>query len=152
MSDVMNKVHAERVEFRDVNPILHVKDVEASIEHYTKVLGFTFNWRASVFASVYRGNVNIFLCEDEQGQSGTWVWIDVSDADALHAEYAAAGAKIRSAPQKYQWGYEMQVEDIDGNVLRLSSDRKPDAEPGVWLRDDGSRWRQLDWEKWERVD
>jgi hypothetical protein len=30
------------------------------------------------------------------------------------------------APTKYPWALEMQLEDPDGNVLRIGSERKPE--------------------------
>jgi catechol 2,3-dioxygenase-like lactoylglutathione lyase family enzyme len=146
-----NNPETTRAAFGIVNPILHVADVAASIEYYVDKCGFKRNWQTDIFASVYRGDVNLFLCSDEQGQSGSWLWINVEDADSLFAEYTASGAKIRNPPQNFAWGYELQVEDLDGNVLRLGSDRK-DGPLGVWLRDDGSRWRQIDMERWERAE
>lgn len=142
---------ASGVLFEGCSPVLPVKDIAASIEYYENILGFKLNWGGGGFASVSRGKVGLFLCADEQGTPGTWVWIGVADAGAVYEEYKAAGAKIRNTPQNYAWAYEFQVEDLDGNVLRLGSDVKEPAFGGEWLRDDGSRWRQLGWDKWEKV-
>ena len=43
-------------------------------------------------------------------------------------------------PTNYHWAYEMQVEDLDGNVLRFGSDPKPDQPVGEWLDMRGERW------------
>lgn len=44
------------------------------------------------------------------------------DVDALHAEFAGAGAKIRMAPKDMPWGIrEMHVSDLDGNVIRFGT-------------------------------
>lgn len=51
-----------------------------------------------------------------------WAWIGVDDAERLYQEYNTNGAKIRLPPTNYSWALEMQVEDLDGNVLRLGSD------------------------------
>jgi hypothetical protein len=59
--------------------------------------------------------------------------VGVDDADALLHEYRATGAKIRHAPTNYPWAYEMQVEDLDGNVLRLGSEPKTSEPAGEWL-------------------
>jgi ribosomal protein S18 acetylase RimI-like enzyme/predicted enzyme related to lactoylglutathione lyase len=139
------------VTFEGHTPIISVRDVPKSVDFYVNVLGFTKNWGDQDFASVSRGKACLFLCSDEQGQPGVWVWIGVSDADALFAEYTAKGAKVRNPPQNFAWAYEFQIEDPDGNVLRLGSEPKEPKFGGVWLRDDGSRWRQLDWGKWEPV-
>ena len=72
------------------------------------------------------GHGSIFLTTDNQSQGRMWVWIGVQDLRALHAQYEVAGAKIRSPPNNFAWGLEMQVEDLDGNVFRIGSDREKD--------------------------
>ena len=46
----------------------------------------------------------------------------------------------------------MQVEDLDGNVLRIGSDREKDEPLGVWKDADGARWQHLGNQKYERVE
>jgi catechol 2,3-dioxygenase-like lactoylglutathione lyase family enzyme len=137
--------------FENVSPIFPVADVEASIKYYVEVLGFKVNWHVPGFASVARGRCGIMLAQGEQGNPGTWVWIGVGDADALHQEYLASGAKIRHPPNNYSWAYELQVYDLDGNVLRLGSDSKKDQPIGTWLDVNGVEWTQSDG-KWVRVE
>jgi len=121
-----------------VCPILRVRDVSASIDYY--------------FASVSRGKCHIFLSQGDQGQPGGWVWIGVEDADALLQEYRRSGAKIRHAPTNYAWAYEMQVEDPDGNVLRLGSDSKENEPAGEWLDMQGKRWVPIPEGGWRPVE
>src|SRR5215471_18015549 len=128
------------VGFEGVNPILGVRDVNASIDYYVGKLGFKLDWRGPIFASVSRGDCHIFLSQGDQGHFGTWVWVGVSDAAALHEEYRRRGAKIRHPPTDYFWAYEMQVEDLDGNVLRMGSEPLPDEPDGEWLDMEGRRW------------
>jgi hypothetical protein len=45
----------------------------------------------------------------------------------------------------------MQVEDLDGNVLRIGSDREKDKPLGVFLDADGVGWKHLGNEKYERI-
>jgi hypothetical protein len=45
---------------------------------------------------------------------------------------------IRGA--NFSWAYEMQVEALDGNVLRLGSDTKPDLSFGPWRDMHGNLW------------
>ena len=40
----------------------------------------------------------------------------------------------------YSWAYEMQVEDLDGNVLRIGSEPKADRPFGGWLDMHGDAW------------
>ena len=132
------------VAFEGVNPILPVEDLTAAVDHYVRVLGFTLDWQGpGSFASVSRGRCHLFLCQGDQGHRGTWVWIGVEDADALLKEYRGKGAKIRHEPTNYPWAYEMQVEDLDGNVLRLGSEPKGNEPPGEWLDMHGRRWIAL---------
>jgi len=139
------------VGFEGVTPVLRVQSVVASIDYYVQKLGFKVDWQAPFFASVSRGRCHIFLSEGDQGHAGGWVWIGVEDAEALFEEYRVNGAKIRHPPTNYDWAYEMQVEDLDGNVLRMGSDQK-DGEPvGEWLDMAGRRWK-LEAGKWVRSD
>lgn len=133
------------VGFEGVCPILRVKNATASIEYYVHVLGFKCDWQfpegeSPFFASVSRGRCHIFLSEGDQGNPGAWVWIGVEDADALMNEYRHSSAKIRHPPTNYSWAYEMQVEDLDGNVLRLGSEPKKDQPIGEWLDMNGKVW------------
>ena len=129
------------VRFGGVSPVLPVGGLAASIDHYVRVLGFTLDWEDGTgFASVSRGECSLFLCEREQGHPGTWVWIGVDDVEALAEEYRGAGARIRHPPTNYPWALEMQVEDPDGNVLRLGSEPKEGEPTGEWLDMHGRRW------------
>lgn len=113
---------AVRVE--NVIPILSVRDLKASIEYYQRVLGFRVDWGGNEgdgMASVSRDDHPIMLCQGSQGQSGTWVWIGVTDARMLHEELKAAGARIAQEPTNYSWALEIRVEDPDGHVLRFGS-------------------------------
>jgi predicted lactoylglutathione lyase len=143
---------APTVQIEGVNPIFRVRNLAASIEYYTKKLGFKLNWRASEdFANVARGRCSIFLCEGDQGNFGTWLWVGVTDADALYEEYRASGAKIRHPPTNYQWAYEMQIEDLDGNILRLGSEPKEGQPIGDWLDMRGDTWTRTPEGGWTRV-
>jgi catechol 2,3-dioxygenase-like lactoylglutathione lyase family enzyme len=138
------------VGFEGVCPILRVRSVEASVEYYVQRLGFKIDWQTPGFVSVSRGRSHIFLSEGDQGNPGTWVWIGVEDADALFEEYRANGARVRHAPTNYRWAYEMQVEDLDGNVLRLGSEPKDNEPIGEWLDMQGRRWKLVEGE-WKRA-
>jgi catechol 2,3-dioxygenase-like lactoylglutathione lyase family enzyme len=124
-----------------VNPIFRVANLQASIDYYVNALGFTLNWQVpGMFASVYRDKCNIFLCEGDQGHLGGWVWIGAGDITPLCQEFLAKGAKLRHPPTNYEWAYEMQIEDPDGNVLRFGSDPLPNQPYGEWLDMHGVAW------------
>jgi predicted lactoylglutathione lyase len=137
--------------FEGVNPILRVTDLSASLDYYVAQLGFKIDWQGPFFASVSRGKCHIFLSVGDQGHLGSWVWIGVEDADALFREYQASGARVRNPPSNYEWAYEMQIEDLDGNVLRLGSEQKDDQPVGEWLDMRGERWAKSPDGEWKRV-
>jgi catechol 2,3-dioxygenase-like lactoylglutathione lyase family enzyme len=134
-------------------PVFRVQDVDASIAYYKDALGFELRWRAGdTFGCVVRDKCSIFLTNDNQSQPRMWVWIGVQDVRALHGDLVASGAKIRNPPNNFEWALEMQVEDLDGNVLRIGSDPEKEKPLGAWRDGDGLRWRHLGNERYERVD
>jgi uncharacterized glyoxalase superfamily protein PhnB len=143
------------IAFHGVTPVLRVNDLDASLEYYVQVLGFKKDWRdddGNSFASVSRGHCHLFLSVGDQGNAGSWMWIGVSDVDALHEELLGKGAKVRHRPTNYPWGSrELHVEDPDGNVLRLGSDNKPGEPLGDWLDMRGVLWRRTSEGGWTRV-
>ena len=145
------------VGFEGVCPILRVKSVSESLKYYVQVLGFKIDWqnpdeKNPFFASVSRGRCHIFLSEGDQGNPGSWVWIGVEDVDALLSEYRLTGAKVRHLPTNYEWACEMQVEDPDGNILRMGSEPKKNQPIGEWLDMYGTRWRPQGGGGWKRAE
>ena len=112
--------------FDSAIPILNVRNVSASIDHYVDTLGFAKEWEwetPPTFACVRRDEVRIFLCQDGQGAAGMWISVFVHDVDALYEEYRRRGATVRQPPTTFPWGVrEMNVEDPDGHRLRLGSE------------------------------
>ena len=125
--------------FEGLTPILNVKSVPASIEYYINVLGFKKDWEWDdpvTFASVSRDGLSIFLCQEAQGQPGMWMSIFVENVDALYEEYQVSGAIIRQPPTNFPWGVrEMNIEDLDGHRLRMSTGTNESAD-GVPLCED----------------
>ena len=143
-----------RTVFGDTTPILPVQHLEASIDFYVQVLGFAVDFIGpGKFASMSRDQCHLFLSEGDQGNTGTWVWIGVEDVEAFLEEYRAKGREARHPPTNYPWAYEMQLEDLDGNVLRIGSERRADRPDGTSWRDmRGIRWEQSSAGEWSRVD
>ena len=117
-----------RVPFEGSSPILRVENMQAALRFYVDGLGFkNAAWGNDDFTSITRDQACIYLCRGNQGRGGAWAWIGVEDAEKLHEELKTRGVAIRMAPTNYSWALEMQVEDPDGNVLRLGSE--PTGEP-----------------------
>ncbi len=86
-----------------VNPILNVSDLRASID----------------FAIVGRDGEQVYLCEQGQGNAGTWLALFVADQVALYERLRANGVTVLM-PYDGSGG-EFRVEDPDGHVLRVFS-------------------------------
>jgi predicted enzyme related to lactoylglutathione lyase len=137
--------------FGGVTPIFSVRDLRASVDYYVSVLGFKLDFFESI-ASVSRDRCALFLVEGDQGYPGAWVWIGVEDVEAVHDEYRARGAKIRQPPTNFPWACEIQIEDPDGNVLRIGSEPKPKEPFGPWCDMRGDLWKLTDEGRWIQVE
>ena len=119
----MTNAALPRVRFEGSQPILRVENMETALRFYVDLLGFeNAAWGTREFTGVSRDAALIYLCEGKQGRGGAWVWVGVEDAQQLHQEYKARGVPILMPPTSFPWALEMQVEDPDGNVLRLGSE------------------------------
>jgi catechol 2,3-dioxygenase-like lactoylglutathione lyase family enzyme len=110
-------------------PILRVENLAASLRYYVTALGFSVDWGNepdSGMASVSRDGHALLLCQGGQGHAGTWVWIGVEDITPLFELYRGRGVSIRQEPVSRPWAYEMQIEDLDGHVLRFGSEPRAD--------------------------
>jgi uncharacterized glyoxalase superfamily protein PhnB len=118
--------------FSGVAPILNVNNVPDSLKYYLEKLGFkcAFAWaeiegNLPTFAEVKRGRFRLMLCQQAQGHSGTWIYLDMPSLEALailHREFLASGAKIAEPPTDKPWGMrEMLVQDLDGHILRIGA-------------------------------
>jgi len=116
-------------EFR-TRPILRVRDVAASIAYYCEKLGFEKHWEHGsdpvTVAEVGRNGLDLIL--DSQSvlpkPAGASVLSIVFDKPEIlgkmYREFEDRGAKIVSHPFPVVWQedtYELDVEDLDGNVL-----------------------------------
>ncbi len=123
----MPEVKGGRTRFEHADPILNVADMAQSLRYYVYILGFTnAEWGGEDFTCVTRDGANIYLCEGDQGQAGTWVWLGVEDVEALYDEYRQSGALILQPPENFPWACEMRVTDPDGHVLLFGSEPKVD--------------------------
>jgi len=102
-----------------IMPELPLADVAAGVAHYRDVLGFTVNYEMQGFAVMDRDDVRILLITKTPLHRGIGsCYIYVADADALHAELVAKGAKVEASPASRPWGLrEFRVFDPEGNIL-----------------------------------
>ena len=109
-----------RVRLEGSQAIFRVENIKIALRFYVDVLGFeNASWGTDEFTSISRDRAAIYLCRGAQGRGGAWIWIGVEDVEKLHEECRAREVTIRLPPTNYSWALEMQVEDPDGNVLRL---------------------------------
>ena len=127
--------------FGSAAPIIRVENIAASTTYYLKTLGFSLDWDDGGMVSVSRGDCTMLLTEWDQGQRGTWVWIGVADCRGLYEELVNRDARIRQEPTNFPWACEMQVEDLDGNVLRLGSGPIEGEPFGEFLDAKGKLWK-----------
>lgn len=116
-----------RIYYENSQPILRVENMEAALRFYVGALGFSnASWGTAEFTSVNRDRAGIYLSRGGRGRGGAWVWLGVDDVEIIHQDLQRRGVPIRMAPTNYPWALEMQVEDPDGNVLRIGSEPKPE--------------------------
>jgi catechol 2,3-dioxygenase-like lactoylglutathione lyase family enzyme len=109
-------------------PVLHVKDVEASLRFYVDQLGFTSPWRYDEDGKVFVAQVErqgcalILSCQwpEKVGKGLIFISLNVEPEaqvaalDALRTELEAKGVPVKDG----SWGYRLLVvDDPDGNQL-----------------------------------
>jgi uncharacterized glyoxalase superfamily protein PhnB len=109
-------------------PVLHVKDVGASLHFYVNQLGFTSPWRHNEdgkadVAQVDRQGCALMLADSWPEKIGKGLMFislnveperQVAALDALRSELEAKGVPVKEG----WWGYRLLVvDDLDGNQL-----------------------------------
>src|ERR1700722_16699411 len=112
-------------------PVLHVKDVEASLRFYVDLLGFSSPWRyggggRTFVAEVERQGCALILSQqwpEKIGRGLMFISLNtepqtpeaaIAALDALRAELEARGVPVKDG----SWGYVLLVvDDPDGNQL-----------------------------------
>jgi catechol 2,3-dioxygenase-like lactoylglutathione lyase family enzyme len=109
-------------------PVLHVKDVEASLGFYVNRLGFTCPWRYDEdgkvhVAQVDREGCSLILADTWPQKIGKGLMFismnfereaQIAALDALRAEFESKGVPVKDG----SWGYRLLVvDDPDGNQL-----------------------------------
>lgn len=111
---------------RRIAPILPVSDLAAALDHYRR-LGFEVReYAGGGYGYATRDGVELHLSvvhHLDPSHSNTSVYLFVDDADALAAEWRAAGVDV-GTPVHTDWGkHEGNHVDPDGNLLRFGSPR-----------------------------
>jgi hypothetical protein len=117
----------DKVVFERISPVVPVLDLDAALDRYRR-LGFAVEPYAGGerYGFVERDRVSLHLsewAEHDPGRTGSHVYIYVSDADAIHAEWAASGVEGRlGEPFDTPYGLrEFGYVDPDGTLLRVGS-------------------------------
>jgi uncharacterized glyoxalase superfamily protein PhnB len=104
---------------KKIMPKLPCDNVDAAVAHYRDVLGFIVNYAQHDIGVMDRDRVRVLLIartERHRGIGSCYVY--VHDADRLHTELTASGAKVLDAPISQAWGLRgFHVEDLEGNRL-----------------------------------
>jgi hypothetical protein len=112
--------------FERIAPVLTVHDVDAALARY-RLLGFATELdEPAQYGFVERGGVQLHLVPedpDDPGGTGGVVYLYVSDANALQADWALAGVGGRfMGPHDTPYGLrEFVYIDPDGIVHRVGS-------------------------------
>lgn len=115
------------VEFTSVSPVISVADLEGALTRY-RLLGFETHAYpgADRYGYANRGSVSLHLAEWAELdplRTDTQIYLYVSDADAVHAEWLAAGVEGRlTKPHDTPYGLrEFAYVDPDGTAIRVGS-------------------------------
>lgn len=117
---------------RQAIPNVFVRDFGAALAYYTGPLGFAALFvygEPPFYAHVARDQAILALrhvtrpvIDHEAGEALLSAFVEVSDADALHASLVAAEARIWQAPRDEPWGMRsLIVDDPDGNLICFAS-------------------------------
>lgn len=120
---------ADDVIFRRIAPVVPVRDLAAALERYRR-LGFQVRayGHGTGYGFADRGKVSLHLSESEDhdpGRTGSVVYIYVSDASSVRAEWVAAGVEGRFGEvRETDYGMdEFGYVDPDGTLHRVGSSR-----------------------------
>ena len=120
---------------KGIAPHFLVADVVRAAEYYRDRLGFEIGryfQHPPVFVIVQRDGVAIQLSRMEAGRGGSngawkgeafdaYVWVE--NVDRLHRELTGKNAAILTMPGLKEYGMkEMDVQDVDGYVIRFGED------------------------------
>ena len=118
---------ADEIECNRVAPVIPVRDLSAALERYRRLSFAVEPYEGrEPYGFVDRGGVSLHLtesAEDDPARTGSQVYLYVSNADALHAEWKAAHVQGRLIdPHDTPFGLrEFAYVDPDGTLHRAGS-------------------------------
>jgi predicted enzyme related to lactoylglutathione lyase len=100
-------------------PELPLNDVAAGVAYYRDVLGFKINYAQHDVGVMDRDSITVVLIARDERRSGIGsCYVYIKDADALHAELTAKGAKVLDQPISMPWGLrQFHVADLEDNRI-----------------------------------
>jgi len=127
-----------------------VNDVDATIDFYTKHLGFKLEMHPSPpFAEISRGDMHLYLTKPfrmgggapmpsgDQQTPGGWnrIHLVVDDLDGMIPKLRSAGCSFRNDVVQGVGGKQILLEDPSGNLVELFQPNTPDyRSPGSSTR------------------
>jgi len=101
-----------------------VSDLIRSYEWYVATLGLKVEFEVPDQRSVALNDSDgfaIFLQEVPVpiAPNGCALWFQVTDVDAIYAEWSGRGVAFSHEPRKSYWGYGVELVDPDGYLVRL---------------------------------
>ena len=107
-------------------PVFQVRNLNAAVRFYTKVLGFTESFRYGTYVGLRMGSCEIHVCPpdaDDSRVGGGNAYLICDDVDAYFRKIKAAGARVTREPGDRVYGMrDFVVLDPDGNRLTFGCD------------------------------
>jgi len=143
MADEQRSFEVPAGRIMSVAPGLPCTDLARTVEHYRR-LGFTFGFPGASdaaqaeFAIAERDGIELHFAvkkDHDPARTATWIYLGVEDADAIAAEFAAAGVdQGRPVRDTDYFMRELAHIDPDGNMLLFGSPlprERPDQDTAV---------------------
>jgi catechol 2,3-dioxygenase-like lactoylglutathione lyase family enzyme len=119
------------LKYKSAVPVLATADIPATIDYYTRVLGFMEHFiygEPPVYAGIERDGVQLYLAHDPQMAAALKssnlhpdVFLWVQDVDRAFEEHKARGARIIEEPADRAWDARQYViEDPNGYRLKIA--------------------------------
>lgn len=103
--------------------VIHVSDFKSSLDYYTKILGFTFDFEFGEYAGLFINEVFIHISGSEnpgrkKPAGSAHLCIDIDNVDDYYQRLSENGAIISVTLEDRVYGMrDFAVDDPDGNTL-----------------------------------